>query len=79
MTGMLGSLAALAASYAVTKVTGILGQHWWGRILLRIGKQKLQRSAAETALEKLAASRKLTDDELAKLTPEEREILNHLR
>jgi hypothetical protein len=79
MSALIAHLAGLAATYAVTKVTAYLGGSLWGRIVLAVTRRKLRSTAAETALEKLAELRPLSDEELARLTPDERQLVQHSR
>ena len=41
---LMSQLASLAAGYVVTKVTGVLGQHWWGRIVVTAAERRLRLS-----------------------------------
>jgi len=76
-TSRSGQLGGLAAGYVVTKVAGVLGQHWWGRIVVAAAERRIRDSATKEAEQRITGTPELTAAERAKLTPEEQAVVDH--
>lgn len=74
---LISQLATMAAGYAVTKVAGILGQAWWGRVVLAAVRKKMDGSQARQTADAIDATPQATREDLAGLSADERNAINH--